>query len=83
MSERSSAKFHDTADHPSPVSSLPVRALFSIREAMDILGLSRATVYRLINSDLIDARKLLGKTLITRASIERLIADLPKVGTKA
>jgi excisionase family DNA binding protein len=45
-----------------------------------MLGISHATIYRLIAARKLDARKLGGKTLITAASIERLVAELPKVG---
>jgi excisionase family DNA binding protein len=53
------------------------RALFSPRETEEILGVSHATVYRLIAGNKLDARKLGTKTLITAESIYRLIAELP------
>lgn len=58
----------------------PPRALYSPKEAEAILGVSHATLYRLIAAGRLDARKLDNKTLITTASIERLIAELPKAG---
>jgi excisionase family DNA binding protein len=60
--------------------SVPNRALYSPKETEAILNISHATCYRLISADKLDARKLGGKTLITRESIERLIAELPRVG---
>jgi predicted DNA-binding transcriptional regulator AlpA len=57
----------------------PTRALFSPRETEAILGLSHATLYRLIGAGCLDARKLGSKTLITAASVEALIATLPKL----
>ena len=61
------------------------RALYSPREAEAILGVSHATLYRLINAKRLDARKLDGKTCITSESINRLINSLPqaKVGKAA
>jgi excisionase family DNA binding protein len=53
----------------------PVRALYPINEAQIILGLSRATIYRLIDRRSLDSRRVLGRRLITRASIERLCAE--------
>ena len=63
----------------------PARALYSPKEAEGILGVSHATLYRLINAGRLDARKIDGKTVITAASIQSFLADLPKakVGTAA
>jgi excisionase family DNA binding protein len=60
--------------------SAPARVLYSPKETESILNVSHATCYRLIAAGRLDARKLGGKTLITVESIERLIAELPKVG---
>jgi hypothetical protein len=60
--------------------AIPARALYSTRETESILGISHASLYRLIGAGRLDARKLGGKTLITAASIERLVTELPKVG---
>jgi len=61
------------------------RALYSPREAEAILGVSHATLYRLIAAGRLDARKLDNKTCITAESIAGLIAGLPaaKVGVAA
>jgi excisionase family DNA binding protein len=61
----------------------PARALYSPKEAEGILGVSHATLYRLINAGRLDARKIDGKTVITASSIEAFLASLPKVGTPA
>jgi len=58
----------------------PQRALYSPKETETILSVSHATLYRLIGAGRLDARKLDNKTLITSESIDRLIAELPKVG---
>jgi predicted site-specific integrase-resolvase len=55
----------------------PGRALYSPRETEQILGVSHATLYRLIAAGRLDARKLDTKTLITAESISQLIAGLP------
>ena len=56
------------------------RLLYSPAETEAILGISHATVYRLIRVGRLDAKKIGSTTVITAASIERLIAELPKVG---
>jgi len=68
---------HGTAAAP------PVRALYSPRETEAILGVSHATLYRLIFAKRLDARKLNGKTVITAPSIKAFLASLPKVGEAA
>ena len=60
---------------------LPARKFYSVRETEQIISASHATVYRLIGDGRLDARKLNGKTLISAASIDRLAAELPKVGS--
>jgi predicted site-specific integrase-resolvase len=59
------------------------RALYSPKETEALLGISHATCYRLINAGKLDARKIASKTVITRESIERFLAELPKVGRVA
>jgi len=54
------------------------RALYSPRETEAILGISHATLYRLIDKGRLDARKIDGKTVITDDSIRQFIADLPR-----
>ena len=53
------------------------RELYSPREVEQILGISHATLYRLINAGRLDARKIDGKTVITVASLEAFIDALP------
>jgi hypothetical protein len=65
---------------PTTPAGIPARALYSPRETESILGISHASLYRLIGAGRLDARKLGNKTLITAASIERLVTELPKVG---
>jgi Helix-turn-helix domain len=56
----------------------PARALYSPRETEAILGISHATLYRLIGNGRLDARKIDNKTVITATSIEAFLAALPK-----
>ena len=56
------------------------RLLYSPAETEAILGISHDTLYRLIRVGRLDAKKIGSKTVITAESIERLIAELPKVG---
>lgn len=56
------------------------RIFYSPRETEQILGVSHATLYRLIGAGRLDARKLGAKTVITGESIERLVVKLPPVG---
>jgi hypothetical protein len=56
---------------------------YSVRETRSLLGgISHATTYRLIAAGRLDARKILGKTVITGHSIEKLAAELPPVGAR-
>jgi hypothetical protein len=73
------ALLHGTAAAP------PLRALYSPRETEAILGVSHATLYRLISAGRLDVRKLNGKTVITDESIRRFITELPvaKIGEAA
>ena len=57
---------------------IPARAVFSPRETEQLLGISHATLYRLIAAKRLDARKINGKTVITALSIEAFLASLPK-----
>mgnify|MGYP001092158513 CR=1 FL=1 len=46
-------------------------------EAADVLGVSRATIYKLIAEGAIPARRLATRTLILRSDLERFAASLP------
>jgi len=64
----------------TPPARLVGRLLYSPAETEAILGISHATLYRLIRVGRLDAKKIGSKTVITAESIERLIAELPRVG---
>jgi hypothetical protein len=61
----------------------PLRELYSPREVEHMLSISHATLYRLLNAGRLDARKIDGKTVITRQSIENFIGSLPRAGEAA
>jgi excisionase family DNA binding protein len=58
------------------------RLLYSPVETETLLGISHATLYRLIRAGRLDAVKIGAATRITRDSIERLIAELPTAGRR-
>ena len=73
-----SSSLSDTGSQP-PLTSL----YYSVRETRRLLGdISHATAYRLIAAGKLDARKILGKTVITGRSIGKLAAELPPVGAR-
>jgi excisionase family DNA binding protein len=60
------------------LSRLRSRALYSPKETENILGVSHATLYRMIAAGKLDAVKIGAATRITGDSIERCLAGLPK-----
>jgi len=62
------------------LAAIEKRALYSPRETEAILGISHATLYRLINTGRLDARKIDNKTVITDESLRHFIDALPKAG---
>jgi excisionase family DNA binding protein len=60
------------------IGDLQSRLLYSPAEAERLLGISHATLYRLIAAGKLDARKIGSKTTIIRTSIDKLLAELPK-----
>ena len=69
------------AGEDSPRPQLP-NLYYSIPHTGRLLDISKATVNRLIAAEKLDARKLLGKTVITGKSIEKLAAELPPSGAR-
>lgn len=49
--------------------------LVSIKEAGRLLGLGRSTIYRLINEDRLQTRRIGSRTLVTRAAIAAILQD--------
>jgi excisionase family DNA binding protein len=54
-----------SSDH----SGVPIRALFTVAEALQVLGVSRQTLYRALHEDRLCAHKIRGKTVFKRASL--------------
>lgn len=50
--------------------------LFSIRDTVRILGLSRTTVYRLISEGQLEVRRIGKRTLVTRTALEAIQSGL-------
>jgi excisionase family DNA binding protein len=59
------------------------RLLYSPAKTEKLLGISHATLYRLIRARRLDAIKIGAATRITSESIERLVANLLAVGRSA
>ena len=57
-------------------------AMLQIPDAAKYSGLSRTRVYELISTGALDARKMGKRTIISRASIDAFLADLPKAARK-
>jgi hypothetical protein len=57
-------------------------ALLSIPASAEFLGLSSASIYRLIGLGKLEAVKAGGKTLLTMASLEHYAASLPPAKIK-
>ncbi len=55
-----------------------LKQLHSIASAVEVLGICRSTVYDLINSGEIKAKKFGNRTLIPSSELERWIANLPE-----
>jgi hypothetical protein len=53
-------------------------AMYSIESSMRVLDVGRSSIYKLIGEGRLDARKVLGKTLITSQSLQALITAAPK-----
>ena len=50
-----------SSDH----SGVPIRALFTVAEALQVLGVSRQTLYRALHEDRLCAHKIRGKTVLS------------------
>jgi hypothetical protein len=59
---------------PDVAATADPKLAYSINETARILSISRGTVYKAVNHQLLTKIELLGKPLITRASIDNLLA---------
>jgi excisionase family DNA binding protein len=58
-------------------------AMLTIQDAAKYAGFSRSRIYEEMNAGRLDARKAGRRTLISRASLDDLLASLPRAATKA
>jgi excisionase family DNA binding protein len=61
---------------------IPYRLLHSPAETEILLGVSHATLYRLLKAKRLDAVKIGSTTRVTRASIERFLGELSSAGAQ-
>ena len=59
------------------------QALFRIEEVKNILGTSRASIYRDIAADRLEAVKIGAATRITARSLARRLAELPRAPVRS
>jgi excisionase family DNA binding protein len=59
---------------------IPSRLLYPPSEVETLLGISHATLYRLLRAGRLDAVKIGSVTRVTHASIERLLSNSPAAG---
>ena len=60
---------------PPPPPALQTKLGFDVDEAAEIIGISRATLYRLMKNKEITPKKVGRRTLIPRAEIDRCLAS--------
>jgi excisionase family DNA binding protein len=63
--------------------AIPPRAAYSIPEVMCALGLCRDSIYKLINSKRLPAKKIGRRTVVTAVDLQRFLDDLPTIGDGA
>ena len=64
--------------HPTPPPLIPVTV--TVQQAVEISGLSRATMYNLFSQGLLKPRKYGSKTLILYADLVAFLHSLPLAG---
>jgi excisionase family DNA binding protein len=63
--------------------STPPRVAYSVPEAMLALGLCRDSIYKLINSGQLPAKKIGRRTLVLASDLENFLKALPPIGRAA
>ncbi len=53
--------------------------VYSLKDVADKLGCGLSKIYTLIETKKLDARRMLGRTVVTNDELQRFIADLPPV----
>ncbi len=56
----------------------PMKLVYSVNETMEVLGVGRTTVYRLIGDKKLEAYKIGKKTVIKAEDLKALVDSLPK-----
>ncbi|WP_237479428.1 helix-turn-helix domain-containing protein [Lichenibacterium dinghuense] len=65
------------------MSDKPEQAWFDIHGAKSYSALSRSSIYNKLKAGELEGRKLGKRLVISRASIDRMMASLPKFGQAA
>lgn len=60
--------------------SIPVRAAYSVNDALQAMSIGRTLFYREVAAGRIVAKKVGRKTIVPTASIERWLNSLPQAG---
>ena len=72
------APFTLTRERPSAPLYSPMDPIsHGIVDAAKLVGISRSSIYELISAGRLDARKVAGRTVVTGASLRRLIEEAP------
>lgn len=56
----------------------PPKLSYNVPEALAALGIGRTSLYKLAGEGKLDLRKVGGRTLVTAASLQRLIDEAPR-----
>jgi excisionase family DNA binding protein len=63
---------------PDAIASSPMKAL-SVRQVLDLTGISRPTFYNHVKAGRIVARKLGRRTIVMATDLERYLESLPRI----
>ena len=58
-------------------------AWLTIKQVADYAGCGRTSIYAAVNTGHLEARKAFGRTLISKASIDALMASSPRIGRQS
>jgi excisionase family DNA binding protein len=79
---RETSGMQTTDCHAQEVSSLKTKLLLSVPEAAEVLGVSRRTLFLLLQSGELTRRKIRRRTVIHRDDLIRFAAGANQDGTK-
>ena len=63
-----------TGQHTKAKASAPPRRGYSVREVCQMLGIGNTTAWKLVKEEKLVAVKVAGRTVVTAASVEALLA---------